>query len=89
MMDEVCMYNKFRYCKFQDHCKRVHFGEICQKFKTCQATKTCHKRHPKNVRKMKPKTDADLEMNVPTSTKHNKVNVKLMQQRLNMTFLKK
>ena len=28
-------------------------------------------------------------MNVPTSTKHNKNNVKLMQQRPNMTFLKK
>ena len=51
MMDEVFMYNKFGYCKFQDHCKRMHFGEICQKIETCEATKTCHKRHPKICKK--------------------------------------
>ena len=43
----------------------------------------------KNARKIKQKTEADLEMNVPSSTNYNKVNVKLMQQRPNMTFLKK
>ena len=47
------MFSKFGYCKFKEGCKRKHYSEICQQNQTCQSTKNCPKRHPKECKKNK------------------------------------
>ena len=62
MEDEACLFNKFGYCKFKLNCKRIHYWEICQENKTCEAKIECKKRHPKNARNIKHKKVVDLEL---------------------------
>ena len=44
----VCKYNKFGYCKFQNSCRKFHNNEICVD-KTC-LIEVCEKRHPKKCK---------------------------------------
>ena len=47
MEDVACLYNKYGFCKFKDHCKRKHYEEKCEDSDKCKETKVCQKRHPK------------------------------------------
>ena len=51
MEDEVCMFSKFGYCRYKERCKRKHYKEVCKQDESCQAIKTCTKRHPKKCKK--------------------------------------
>ena len=51
MEGEVCMFNKFGFCKFQSECKREHYSEVCDQLSRCSNIKRCNKRHPKNCKR--------------------------------------
>ena len=49
MADEnICLYNKFGYCKYRETCKYKHVKEICETIQ-CSEEK-CSKRHPRTCR---------------------------------------
>ena len=50
MSKEVCLYNKFGFCKYRESCRRHHYKENCEK-ERCQDKDICRKRHPKMCRK--------------------------------------
>ena len=50
MEDEVCLFQKFEYCKLQDRCKRKHFTQVCDSLSRCKDTKECQTRHPRNCK---------------------------------------
>ena len=45
MTGEVCMFNKFGFCKWEANCKKIHLDEICL-LEECESRK-CNKRHPR------------------------------------------
>ena len=45
MTGEVCMFNKFGFCKWEANCKKIHLNEICL-LEECESRK-CNKRHPR------------------------------------------
>ena len=47
-MDNICAYNKFGYCRYQDKCKRKHENRICENGR-CEIT-SCDLRHPKKCK---------------------------------------
>ena len=51
MEDEICQFQKFGYCKFEEKCKRKHLKEVCDSLSRCQNKKECQKRHPKRCRR--------------------------------------
>ena len=48
MIREVCLFDKFSYCKNGVTCSRVHLKEVCLK-RECDYRK-CNKRHPRLCR---------------------------------------
>ena len=48
MIREVCLFDKFSFCKNGVRCTRIHLKEVCQN-KECDYRK-CRKRHPKPCR---------------------------------------
>ena len=46
--ENVCLFNKFGFCKFLDRCKYRHEQRICENG-NCEIEK-CSLRHPKNCR---------------------------------------
>ena len=50
MSEEVCLYNKFGFCKFRESCRRQHCEETCKE-EHCEDKNLCQKRHPKICRK--------------------------------------
>ena len=46
--DTVCKFNQSGFCKFQSHCRKQHFMEICTN--TQCSTVTCIYRHPRVCR---------------------------------------
>ena len=46
MTGEVCMFDKFGYCKLENGCKKVHLKEICL-LEDCEIRNRCQKRHPR------------------------------------------
>ena len=50
MEEEVCLYQKFGFCKYRDHCSKRHLEEECQNLSNCISKKSCAKRHPKLCR---------------------------------------
>ena len=51
MEDEICQFQKFGYCKFEDKCKRIHLAEVCGSPSRCQNKKDCKKRRPKRCKR--------------------------------------
>ena len=51
MEDEVFLFQKFGYCKFQQRCKRKHFTQVCDSLSRCKVLKECEKRHPRNCKR--------------------------------------
>ena len=47
---EVCIFQKFGFCKFQEKCIRVHFTQVCGSPSKCKDVTLCQKRHPKNCK---------------------------------------
>ena len=45
MSGDVCMFNKFGFCKWEANCKKIHLDEICL-LEECESRK-CNKRHPR------------------------------------------
>ena len=45
MREEVCLFQKFGFCRNGDRCKRVHLKEVCSN-RECDSRK-CNKRHPR------------------------------------------
>ena len=56
MEDEVCHFQKFGYCKFQERCKRKHFTQVCDSLSRCKDKDKCQKRHPKNCKRFASET---------------------------------
>ena len=48
MIREVCLFDKFSFCKNGVRCTRIHLKEVCQ-IRECDYKK-CNKRHPKPCR---------------------------------------
>ncbi len=48
MIREVCLFDKFSFCKNGVRCTRIHLKEVCQ-IRECDY-KICNKRHPKPCR---------------------------------------
>ena len=46
MTGEVCMYDKFGFCKWENSCKKVHLKETCL-LEECENKSRCQKRHPR------------------------------------------
>ena len=46
MIREVCLYDKFSYCKNGVRCLRIHLKEVCWNGE-CRDYRKCNKRHPK------------------------------------------
>ena len=47
-MKNICLYNKYGYCKFTGKCKRIHIKDLCESF-DCEGS-TCQSRHPKTCK---------------------------------------
>ena len=47
MEEDACMYYKYEFCKFKDHCKRNHYKEKFKDSDKCKDDKVCQKKHPK------------------------------------------
>ena len=47
-MEDVCIYNKYGYCKFKDKCLKAHENRICDLL-SCEKKK-CKFRHPKTCK---------------------------------------
>ena len=47
MEDEECMYDKYGFCKFKEHCQRKHYKVKYEDSAGCKGAKVCQKRHPK------------------------------------------
>ena len=50
MTGEICMFNKYGFCKNGDKCNRSHLQEVCLK-RECDSRK-CDKRHPRPCKLM-------------------------------------
>ena len=50
MTGEICMFNKYGFCKNGDKCNRSHLKEVCLK-RECDSRK-CDKRHPRPCKLM-------------------------------------
>ena len=52
MKEEVCNHDKYGYCKFgEQHCRKIHFKEICQSLSSCPKKPVCNKRHPRSCKR--------------------------------------
>ena len=51
MEDEVCIFDKFGFCRFKSTCKRKHFNQKCEDLSSCKNIKSCMKRHPKTCKR--------------------------------------
>ena len=47
-MENICLYNKFGHCKYQETCRRQHLREICE-LPLCE-NKSCMRRHPRTCK---------------------------------------
>ena len=45
MIENVCRFNKYGYCKFGDYCRNLHVNELCVELQCDIAV--CEKRHPR------------------------------------------
>ena len=70
MTAEICMFNKFGFCKKGDTCRKIHLVEICMK-DVCDARK-CDKRHPRPCKFFNQKGFCRFEDNCKFSHKPNK-----------------
>ena len=70
MTAEICMFNKFGFCKKGDSCRKIHLVEICLK-DGCDARK-CDKRHPRPCKFFNQKGFCKFEINCKFSHKPNK-----------------
>ena len=50
MEEEVCLHQKFGFCKHRESCSKRHLKEECQNPSDCPSKKSCDKRHPKLCR---------------------------------------
>ena len=46
MEQEVCMYQKYGFCKYRENCSKIHLKIEC-KDASCKSKRSCDKRHPK------------------------------------------
>ena len=51
MEEEVCNYQKFGFCKFEDKCQKKHLKVTCHDLSVCAEIKTCQKRHPRRCKR--------------------------------------
>ena len=51
MEEQVCLHQKFGFCKYKEKCIKRHLDEECKDLGNCRAKKTCDKRHPKLCRR--------------------------------------
>ena len=70
MTAEICMFNKFGFCKIGENCRKIHLVEICLK-DVCEARK-CDKRHPRPCKFYNQKGFCRFENNCKFSHKPNK-----------------
>ena len=47
-MENVCLFNKYGFCKFRENCRKIHYEETCN-IESCE-TNSCAKRHPTKCR---------------------------------------
>ena len=48
---EVCLYQKYGFCKYKENCKKRHLEDECTNLNNCRSKNTCEKRHPKMCRR--------------------------------------
>ena len=47
MEEEVCLYQKYGFCKYKEMCSKRHLDQECKDLNDCKTKKICDKRHPK------------------------------------------
>ena len=47
MEEEVCLYQKYGFCKYTKMCSKRHLDQECKDLNDCKIKKICDKRHPK------------------------------------------
>ena len=47
MEDKVCQFQKFGFCKYEEHCIKKHLSEECEQNSECNDKNNCQKRHSK------------------------------------------
>ena len=47
-IENICLHNKYGFCKFRDTCRKRHVKEKCEKVK-CEI-ENCPERHPREFR---------------------------------------
>ena len=97
MEDEVCIFDKFGFCRFKSTCKRKHFDQKCEDLSSCKIFKSCMKRHPKNMYKVCSFQDVsrfgstcaynNKEINSNTEDSEMKEKVKLLEAVVQKMFL--
>jgi hypothetical protein len=65
MEDEICLFDKFGYCKYKKECRKRHFSEECQELSNCKSIKPAPKDTPKPAQDIN-LVNVDLK-NVPTN----------------------
>ena len=51
MEEEVCLYQKYGFCKYKLDCQKRHFTEECKDLERCKIKQSCDKRYPKLCKK--------------------------------------
>ena len=46
MIENVCTFDKFGYCKFEKKCRKLHHLELCESY-FCENVRNCGRRHPR------------------------------------------
>ena len=47
MEEEVCLYQKYGFCRYKDKCKKRHLKQECKDLHSCKTKNICDKRHPR------------------------------------------
>ena len=69
MEDEVCIFDKFGFCRFKSTCKRKHFDQKCEDLSSCKKLKAAWKDTQKHVKGLLSKMSVCLAVAVPTTTR--------------------
>ena len=47
MEEEVCLHQKYGFCRYKEKCKKRHLAQECKDLNSCKTKKICYKRHPR------------------------------------------
>ena len=51
MENEICIYSKYGFCKYNKNYRKQHIKEVCDNIKTCKNPKSYTQKHPRVCKK--------------------------------------